>query len=110
LIEVRVRIAHASYDSVTPLLVVSGDIDVWSAPTLFAAIRTELEANRNVVVDLSGVTFIESTGMSVLVAESREARERGAWLALRENPSDSVTQVLQSDPTGAARDRFRWVP
>lgn len=50
------------------VLGVEGEIDLASAPTMKAAVDTVLEAGKPVlVVDLSGVTFLGSAGLSVLV-------------------------------------------
>jgi anti-sigma B factor antagonist len=71
---------------------VIGEIDLHSVPVL----RDELFAaaghgRPRLVVDLSGVDFMDCTGLGVLVAGLRRARERGGglWLVI----SSSVTVV-----------------
>jgi anti-anti-sigma factor len=54
----------------------------------------------NVVVDLSGVTFIDSTGLGVLVAALNRAREAGGQMTLR-GPTRSTRKVL--DITGLSQ-------
>jgi anti-sigma B factor antagonist len=52
----------------------TGEIDMVNAPTLRA---TLIELDRaEVVVDLSGVEFIDSTGLGVLVGAAARARKR----------------------------------
>ena len=47
---------------------VQGEVDVYTAPTLDAELVGLIDAGREqFVVDLSGVDFIDSTGLSVLV-------------------------------------------
>jgi anti-sigma B factor antagonist len=54
------------------VLQVSGEIDILGAPALHSAVMPALEAVELVVLDLSGVSFLGSSGLAVLV----EARER----------------------------------
>ena len=44
--------------------------------------RTFGEGARNLVIDLSEVTFIDSSGLSALLTASSRARERGGAVAL----------------------------
>jgi|SRR5579871_1275757 len=82
----------------TATLAISGEVDIASAPGL----RDQLQRlnARNVVVDLSGVTFIDSTGLGVLVAALKRAREAGGQLTLRA-PTRSTRKVL--DITGLSQ-------
>jgi len=82
----------------TATLVISGEVDLASAPRLRDQFQ-RLEA-RNVVVDLSGVTFIDSTGLGVLVAALKRTREAGGELTLRA-PTRSTRKVL--DITGLSQ-------
>lgn len=65
------------------VVVVSGDVDLLSAPTLrvnlLAAVK---EYSTNLVVDMTGVTFIDSSGLGALVAAWRRARAEGGSVRL----------------------------
>jgi anti-sigma B factor antagonist len=51
----------------------SGEIDMSSAPILRAAIDTMIEnGTRQLIVDLGGVWFMDSTGLNLLIAVGRE--------------------------------------
>ncbi len=64
------------------LLSVEGDLDLASAPSLKWALADVLGAGaRHVVLDLSRVTFIDSTALGVLVGAQR-ALPAGATLAI----------------------------
>jgi anti-sigma B factor antagonist len=76
----------------TATVAISGDVDIGSAPGLREQLQ-RLEA-RKVVVDLSGVTFIDSTGLGVLVTAIKHAKESGGQLTLRA-PSRSTRKVLE---------------
>ncbi|MFN3649512.1 MAG: STAS domain-containing protein [Armatimonadota bacterium] len=48
----------------------------------------------SLIVDLSGVSFMDSSGLGVLIHVLREARELGGDLCIR-NPSREVRRILQ---------------
>lgn len=55
----------------------NGEIDVYTAPKLKEEIIALIEGGcSNVIVDLQGVAFIDSSGLGVLVSALRRARER----------------------------------
>lgn len=56
---------------------IDGEIDVYTAPQLRERIVTLIDGGcTNVIVDLSNVGFIDSSGLGVLVSALRRARER----------------------------------
>jgi anti-sigma B factor antagonist len=64
------------------VVTVGGEVDVYSAPQLRDQLTETLAEQPTVVVDLSGVEFIDSTGLGALVAARTTAAERGGTLAL----------------------------
>jgi len=54
------------------LVTVAGDLDLESAPAMTAALRKVL-GDQPIVVDLSGVDFMDSSGLGVLVGAHKEA-------------------------------------
>jgi anti-sigma B factor antagonist len=67
------------------ILTVRGELDLATAPTLereaMAALALPLEG---LVLDFGGVTFLDSSGIAVLVTTRRAAVERGVTFALAE--------------------------
>ncbi len=60
------------------LVTVTGDVDVASAPRLAEHLDRTISAGRTyIVVDLEGVTFMDSTGLGVLVARLKLLRVLG---------------------------------
>lgn len=73
------------------LVMVCGEIDMDNAGQLVDAIKA---VAGTAVVDLSGVTFIDSTGLYGLLRAQEAARQRGDDLILR-HPSRAVRRVLE---------------
>ena len=70
---------HSSGD--TPVISVSGEIDVATAPQLRECLHQVVAAgNATVVVDLLGVSFLDSTALGVLVGALKRCREQGGDL------------------------------
>ena len=59
---------------------VSGEVDVQSADELRGHLRMAGDSHRRVVLDLSGVTFLDSAGLGALVGAHRAITERGGTL------------------------------
>lgn len=77
-------------------LALSGELDPATAPELEARIA-ELATDpavTSVVIDLAGVTFLDSSGLRVLVAGRESLRIRSAGLILRD-PSRNIRRVLE---------------
>ena len=66
-----------------------GELDVYWAPGFRDSLLHVIEGKDNlrVEVDLDGVTFVDSTGLGVLVGAQRRLRERGGELTLSHLPS-----------------------
>jgi len=75
---------------------VAGEIDLYTAPRLHGELITALAEGgpARFVVDMSGVEFCDSTGMNVLLAAQRRARERGGDVQLA-GPRPAIRKVLQ---------------
>lgn len=75
---------------------VQGEIDLYTVPKLQRELAGALAAADPVrlVVDLSGVDFCDSTGVNVLLAAHRQAREKGGDLELAA-PRPAVRKILQ---------------
>ena len=83
--DLRLRTRHRAAQSSATVVEVAGEIDLYSAPGLRAELGRAVETSDSaprIVVDLSGVTFLDSTGVGVLVGALKGAREAGGQLAL----------------------------
>jgi anti-sigma B factor antagonist len=86
--------AEAPDDSGRVRLVVVGELDLASAPLLEAALEEQNAAQVSVLLDLAGVTFMDSSGLKVLVKASREARSNGWAFAVDPQVGDAVRTVF----------------
>ena len=78
------------------IVALSGEIDLYTAPRLQSQLDQALNTDQAVrlVVDMSGVDFCDSTGMNVLLAAQRLAREHGGNIELS-GPRPGVRKILQ---------------
>ncbi len=67
----------------TPVITVTGEIDVATAPALRERLHSQVAAGHaTLVVDLLGITFLDSTALGVLVGALKRCREAGGDLRL----------------------------
>jgi anti-anti-sigma factor len=69
-------------DAPTVILRPIGVIDLARAPALAVDAATEIRAGRHVIVDLSGVSFIDSSGVASLMNALRRATRAGLGFAV----------------------------
>jgi stage II sporulation protein AA (anti-sigma F factor antagonist) len=89
----RLTITRASVDGVG-VVTVRGEIDHHTGDPLRKALALPGGTAPRIVVDLSGVTFMDSSGINILVATHNAARDAHGWLRLAA-PTDSVLRTLR---------------
>jgi anti-sigma B factor antagonist len=79
----------------TTTLAVAGELDPGTAPMLDEAIGAAVAADgvTQVVIDLAGVAFIDSSGLSALVTGSARGEEAGVRVVVT-NPSSHCERLL----------------
>ena len=65
-----------------PVATVSGEIDVSSAAALRDGLIELIAGGTSVIVDLTGVAFLDSTGLGALVTARKAAEDQGVALPL----------------------------
>jgi anti-sigma B factor antagonist len=80
-----------------PVLVVKGDIDMASAPKLADAVASQ--PGQVLIADLSGVEFIDSTGLRALIAadELLASREGRLLIVTTEGPVQRIIDLTGLD-------------
>lgn len=92
---------EATADGARTLVALEGEIDAYTSPQLtqgFGGLGDV--AGRHVVVDLAGVGFVDSAGLSALVASLQALREDGGAVSLR-SVSRQLTKLFEI--TGLSR-------
>lgn len=91
----RLRLRHRVEGEVT-VVRPSGEVDVFTAPALREFLLELLDGGmRKLVVDLSDVSFLDSTGLAVLVGIWQRLRNHEGFFALAA-ANANVTQVLRT--------------
>jgi anti-anti-sigma factor len=93
-------------DAVT--IQVKGELDMAATPALTEAI-TGAEGVGAITLDLSGVTFLDSSAIGALVASGREVGEAGRRLCIGAR-SDIVTRVLEITGLAEPSEAFDVLP
>ena len=71
-----------------------GDIDLYSSPELRSAILKAIKRKEGVAIDLSGVGYMDSSGVATLVEGLKSCAASQQEFVI-ERPSDAVVKVLQ---------------
>jgi anti-sigma B factor antagonist len=82
------------------LMALAGELDLVNAPALEAELTgVQDDSARTVVLDLRGVTFIDSTGIRALIAADERARDAGGRLIIVRGAAavDRAFEVTQLD-------------
>lgn len=82
---------HRTLDG-SVVLVVGGEIDLATGEAFGEALRVDLAAGRRIVVDLGDCTFIDSTGIAVLL---RAGIDHPGCVAVVAHPGTLARRVLQ---------------
>ena len=85
-----------------------GELDMAATPTLTKAIVGAAGVAR-IHLDLSGVTFLDSSAIGALVASGRELSEGGSRLEIGPR-SDIVTRVLEITGLDESSEAFDVLP
>ena len=77
------EIADRKIDDDTHIVSVSGEIDLFTAPEFKQRMSVLIDEGRlNLVVDLTGTTFIDSSSLGVLIGAHRRLKLRGGSLVV----------------------------
>jgi anti-sigma B factor antagonist len=78
----------------TSLISVTGEVDLYTSPELRSAIMDAVPSATTVAVDLSGVRYMDSSGVATLVEGLRRSRDLDKTFKLVA-PSTAVMKVLE---------------
>jgi anti-anti-sigma factor len=81
-------------DPPSAAVVLDGEMDISTCPAIRRFLMAEISGGDvHLAVDMSGVTFIDASGIGVLVAAANRARQAGGGLSLLA-PSPQVRRLL----------------
>ena len=73
-----------------------GELDLATAPELEQLVNERLDEGQEVVVDLRGLDFMDSSGIRVLVAaHARAARNDTRFFVVRPAPASAVAKIVE---------------
>jgi anti-anti-sigma factor len=76
------------------VIAVEGELDLAAAPQLRECLVGLPEDGEEIILDLTQLAFIDSTGLSVLVMAFNRTRAAGGSIVMR-NPSQAVMRILE---------------
>lgn len=77
-----------------PVVTVRGDVDMATADRLWAVIEQALAVSERLVIDLSATTFIDSTGLALLIRAHGLVGQVRTGVVVR-SPSDAARSLLR---------------
>ena len=76
------------------VLKISGEIDLYNAMDFKDTIKARADENKNVVLNMKGVTYIDSSGIGSIIASFSDVKKAGGTLKLCEI-NDAVKQIFE---------------
>src|SRR3954452_21728375 len=92
-VEPPFQVSHEPRDGAV-VVVASGEIDLATSPELRAALLAEDAQASTVVLDLRQVSFIDSSGLGVIVGQQKRAQERNERFAVAVGGAAAVQRIL----------------
>lgn len=77
-----------------PVVVVTGEMDLVTAPAVRAALQDAVPRTGSMVLDLSACTFLDSTGLHVLVELQEQLARDGERLIVACAPGGGVSRLI----------------
>lgn len=74
------------------VIAASGDLDLYTSPTLRTTVHDV--ADDKIALDLTDVSFIDSSGLGAVVGALKHVRERGGTFAVIAPAGGSLTRLL----------------
>ena len=87
------RVSVARSGDEVPVMAVAGDLDMATASVMARRLSELVQGGTDVVVDLSGLGFIDSSGLRALMTANQQFEDQGTTLTLR-RPTRNVARLL----------------
>ena len=91
----NLKVTPRSLTNNVQALDLEGEVDVYTAPVLRQAIVDQVEAGvKHLVINLSRVEYLDSTGLGILIGGVKRLKEQGGSLKLA-GPSARITRIFE---------------
>ena len=91
---IRLETAIEEVSNVSVVRVV-GEIDIYTAPTFKSAVHKAIDSGaRNLVVDLTDVSYMDSSGFGTLLGATKRVRPKGGTISLV-GCSEAIERMLR---------------
>jgi anti-sigma B factor antagonist len=87
-------VRHSRFSDVA-IVAVAGEIDMATAPDLARAVNFDGEALRGVIIDLSEVSFLDSSALRTLASAHQELAEREIVLSVVKPADPTISRVFE---------------
>ncbi|HWD66214.1 MAG TPA: STAS domain-containing protein [Solirubrobacteraceae bacterium] len=88
-------IEHSLEPEESHRLDVQGELDAETAPHLISGLRGAVRAGTRLRLDLSGVTFIDCSGLNALLSALEDVRSSGCAVEVLHEVSPPVRRIIQ---------------
>jgi anti-sigma B factor antagonist len=91
-------IEQESHGEHVAILALHGDVDIYAAPAFKEALLDVIEAGwDNIIVDLTGAPFIDSTGLGVLVSGAKRAKRHCLAIVCDDETTLNLFEIVGFD-------------
>lgn len=94
------------------VLAVAGELDLFSYPSLRDRVHAVTMPGRSIALDLSGVSFVDSSGLGAVIGALKHVRDSGGRFAVIAPPDSPLVRLLsltgldQVLPSHASREEL----
>ncbi len=101
----KVTLSTSGFPREGIVIALSGELDLATVPVAEAELLRAEASQELIVLDLRGLTFIDSTGLRLIIGADRRARERGASFVIV-HAVPQVRRLLELSGIAAHLDVF----
>ncbi len=92
---IEFSVTEAADSDVATIVSVTGEVDILTAPQLGVVLNRLLAEDRSVIIDLSAVTFLDSSGLAVLLRANQASRGAGSAFRLAAPLPEAVARLFE---------------
>ena len=82
-----------SKNGTTQTITIAGRLDTQTAPELEGFLKTALDGVEHLVFDISGLQYVSSAGLRVILAAQKSMSKKGDMVV--KHPTESVSEIFE---------------